>query len=243
MAKKAVKTKPATKSAKRVTIAVKPRRPTKPSLPLPPPPPPPPPVRAELEAPRDVARLLRYGERFGSKQIDIRMLPVHQQLSIASGRIALGDPNVAKTWKVLDRPVAAGSFRVMVSVSRDGDDEALAAVVIHVGRPPIVRWTVAHASGQRPPKSAEQIPRWPVTSRWFALVDPGDGALGVIAVPSAPLAGAAVDVPLTDGRRALALPCRNGEFAAYWAIGADDKPVCLVIDFDAFTQKEWKAKS
>ena len=51
-----------------------------------------------------------------------------------------------------------------------------------------------------------------------------------------------VEVPLTDGRRALALPCGNGEFAAYWAVDAADKPICLVVDFDVFTQKDWKAR-
>ena len=50
-------------------------------------------------------------------------------------------------------------------------------------------------------------------------------------------------VPLTDGRRALALPCDEGEYAAYWAVDAADKPICLVVDFDAFTQKDWKARA
>ncbi len=51
-----------------------------------------------------------------------------------------------------------------------------------------------------------------------------------------------LEVPLTDGRRALAVPCGEGEYAAYWAVDATDKPICLVVDFDVFTQKEWKAK-
>jgi hypothetical protein len=52
-----------------------------------------------------------------------------------------------------------------------------------------------------------------------------------------------IEVPLTDGRRALALPCGNGAFAAYWALDAADKPICVVIDFNAFTSKAWRAKS
>ena len=52
-----------------------------------------------------------------------------------------------------------------------------------------------------------------------------------------------LEVPLTDGRRALALPCGNGEFAAYWAVDATDKPVCLVVDFDVLTHKDWKSKA
>ena len=220
--------------------AVKPRRATRPSLPLPPPPPPPPAVRDELDAPRDVARLVRYGERFGAKRIDIRMLPPHQQLSIGSGGLAICDPSTPSSWKALDRPLGAGNFRVMLSVSRDGDSEQLAAAVIHVGRPPIVRWTVAHAKGQPKPKSADRIPRWVVTNEWLALVDASGGAPKTIAIPTRPSGIAAVDLPFSDGRRALALPCGNGEFAAYWAIGADDQAVCLVLDFDVFTQKEWK---
>jgi hypothetical protein len=214
-------------------------------LPLPPPPPPPPATRDELEADRDVSRLLRYGEKFGAKKLDIRMLPL--ALPVASGELAVCDPAVAKSWKVFDRPTGAGIFRVMLSVARTPDKpglpdkEQLAAVVIHVGRPPIVKWTVAHAKGQKKPKSIEQIPRWPISSGWLALIDASGGSPGVLAIPPQPGVNP-VEVPLTDGRRALAWPSGNGEFAAYWAIDAADKPVLLVIDFDVFTQKEWKAK-
>jgi hypothetical protein len=226
--------------AKSIDKAVKPKRPTAPSLPLPPPPPPPPATRDELAAPRDVARLLHYGEKFGTKKIDIRW--PQQQLPVPSGMIAVCDPAVAKTWKVLDRPASAGGYRVMLSVCKDGDKETLAAITIHVGRPPIERWTVAHARGQKRPKSEDQIPRFPVTTGWLALVDAGDGSPGTIAVPSDATGVMPIEILMTDGRRALALPCGNGEFAAYWAVGPDDKPVCLVIDFEAFTQKDWKAK-
>jgi len=61
-------------------------------------------------------------------------------------------------------------------------------------------------------------------------------------VPSSTTGVQPVEVPLTDGRRALALPCGKGEFAAYWAVDATDKPICIVVDFDVFTQKEWKAR-
>jgi hypothetical protein len=91
---KAVK-KPVAKVAKPAK-ASKPARPTKPSLPLPPPPPPPPPQRDELPAPRDIGRLLHYGERFGGKKIDVRMLPM--QLPVPSGVIAMCDAGVPKTW-------------------------------------------------------------------------------------------------------------------------------------------------
>jgi hypothetical protein len=241
--------KPPPKPKKLPAVAKKPARPTKPSLPLPPPPPPPPPTRDELEADRDVARLLRYGEKFGAKKIDVRMLPL--ALPVASGALALCDPGVAKSWKVLDRPSGSGVFRVMLSVARTPDKpglpdkEQLAAIVIHVGRPPIAKWTVGHAKGQKRPKSSDQIPRWNVTTGWFALVDAGSaagaGSPGVLAVP--PASGVnPVEIPLTDGRRALAFPSGNGDFTTYWAIDAADKPVILVVDFDVFTQKEWKAK-
>jgi hypothetical protein len=231
---------PAPRPTKAVKPA-KPSKPSKPSLPLPPPPPPPPPMRDELDAPRDIARLLRYGERFGAKKIDVRMLPL--QLPVASGSLGMCDPGAPKTFKVLDRPVGTGAFRVMLSVARDaatGKDQ-LAAVTIHVGRPPIAKWTVAHARGQRTPKSSEQIPRWPVTTGWLALVDAEPSPPGMVAVPEA-IGVEPVDLSLTDGRHVLALPCGDGEYTAYWAVDANDKPVCLVVDFDVFTQKEWKAK-
>lgn len=222
------------------TVAKKPARPTKPSLPLPPPPPPPPPTRDEFDADRDVGRLLRYGEKFGNKKIDIRMLPL--ALPVPSGALAVCDPGVAKSWKVLDRPTGSGVFRVMLSVAKDDKGiEKLAAVVIHVGRPPIAKWSVAHAKGQKKPKSTDQIPRWSVTTGHFALIDAGSGSPGNLAVAGGSGVNP-VEIPLTDGRRALAFPSGNGDFAAYWAIDASDKPVCLVVDFDVFTQKEWKAK-
>ncbi len=228
------------------TVAKKPARPGRPSLPLPPPPPPPPPTRDEFDADRDIGRLLRYGERFGAKKIDVRMLQL--ALPLTSGALAVMDPGVAKSFKVFDRPTGSGVFRVMLSVARTPadkpnlpDKEQLAAVVIHVGRPPIAKWTIAHAKGQKKPKSEDQIPTWPVTTGNLVLLDAGSGSPGAIAVP--PITGVTpIEIPLTDGRRALLFPSGNGEFTAYWAIDAADKPVCLVIDLDVLTQKDWKAK-
>lgn len=238
---------PAPKAVKAKPTAAKKLKATKPSLPLPPPAPAPPPERDELAAPRDVARLTRYGERFGEKKIDVRWLPL--QLPVASGSLAIFDPGAPKSWRVLDRPSGNGAFRAMLSLARTDDNkEKLAAVVIHVGRPPIARWTVAHFRGQKKPKSADQLPRIPVTTGWIALLDsaPAAGAAGkdspgTLAMPAG-LGIQPVEVPLTDGRRALALPCGNGEYAAYWAVDAADKPICIVLDFDVFTQKEWKAR-
>jgi hypothetical protein len=250
--KKAVKSaKPAAKRTTKKGPAKKapakkasppPAAPAKPAAPViaaPPPPPPPPPPRDELIAPRDIARLTRYGERFGAHKIDIQWHPT--QLPVASSAIAVCDPGVPKNWRVLDRPIGAGVFRVMLSLARDGDKARLAAVTVHVGRPPIAKWTVAHYRGQKKPKSPDQLPACAVTTGWLVLVDGGDGPPGPIAVPAASGTDP-VDIPLTDGRRALALPCGNGEYVAYWAVDAADKPICLVIDFDVFTQKDWKAK-
>ncbi len=224
------------------TVALKPKHPTRPSIALPPPPPPPPPDRDELLAPRDIGRLLRYGERFGPHKIDVRMLPL--QLPVNTGALAAFDPIAPKRLHVFDRPVGTGQFRVMLSVARTEDKQAterLAAVVIHVGRPPIAKWTVAHLRGHKKPKSADQLPRVEVTSGWIVVLDAGDGVPGVIAMPET--SGIApIEIPLPDGRRALALRCGNGAYAAYWAVDATDKPVCLVLDFDVFTQKEWRSK-
>lgn len=249
MAKAKAVTKPKTKAPKAAkaskekappklpAVAVKPKKPTAPSLPLPPPPPPPPAHRDELIAPRDIGRLLRYGERFGAWKIDIRML--QQQMPASTNALAICDPSAPKSWKVFDRPVTPGVFRLMLSVAKDGDKERLAAIVVHVGRPPIAKWTVAHYKGQKKPKSPDQLPRV-ASSDWLALLDAGDGSPGEIAVPER--GTQPIEVPLTDGRRALAVPCGEGEYAAYWAVDATDKPICLVVDFDVFTQKDWKAK-
>jgi hypothetical protein len=214
----------------------------KPSLPLPPPPPTPPPQRDEFPAPRDIARLTRYGERFGAHKIDVRWLPI--QLPVTGGALAMFDPSAPKSWRVLDRPVGAGQFRAMLSIARSDDGkERLAAITIHTGRPPIARWSVAHFKGQKKPKSADQLPQITVTSGWLALIDATGDSPGVVAVPPTTLTGIQpIEVPLTDGRRALALPCGNGEYTAYWAVDEGDKSIALVVDFDVFSQKEWKAR-
>jgi hypothetical protein len=199
----------------------------------------------ESLATRDIARLLRYGERIGGDKIDVRMLPL--QFHARSGALAVCDPDRPETWHVLERPIGTGAFRVMLSVARPDEDtgaapgERLAAVVIHVGRPPIARWTVAQLRSEARPAPSEAVPRTPITSGWLALLDAGDGSPGVIALPP-PNGVLPIEVPLTDGRRALALPCGNGAFAAYWALDADDRPICVVVDFDAFTSKAWRAK-
>jgi hypothetical protein len=242
--KPAAKKKPAPKAAKAVTRT---RASTMQGLPPPPPPAPPapappPPPREEMHAPRDIGRLTRYGERFGPWKIDTRLLQ-HIQLPVASGALAICDPGVPKSWRVFDRPVSGGLFRVMLSYARrDDGGERLAAITIHVGRPPIAKWTVAHYKGQKRPKSSDQLPRCASTSGWLAVIDAGAGSPGVIAVPEHGATAAPIDVPLTDGRHALAVDQSTGEFAAYWAVDAADKPICLVVDFDVFTAKEWKAR-
>jgi hypothetical protein len=205
--------------------------------------PPAPPPRDELPADRDIGRLLRYGERFGASKIDTRMWSAPNAvapttLPIPSGSIAICDPATPKTWRVLDRPPGVGQFRVMLSVARpDAGIEKLAALVIHTGRPPIARWTVAHPKGKKP----KEPTAFEATSGWIALMDAGAGSPGVIATPQSQ-GIQPIEIPLTDGRRALAVPCGKGEITAYWAVDATDKPIALVVDFDAFTQKEWKAK-
>ncbi|CAN5830958.1 hypothetical protein BH11MYX2_BH11MYX2_30740 [soil metagenome] len=226
------------------SVAVKPKKASAPSLPLPPPPPPPPAQRDEMMSPRDIGRLLRYGEQFGPHRIDVRMLPL--QLPVPSGALAVMDPAAPKNFKVFDRPVVAGQFRVMLSVARStekhGNAERLAAIVIHVGRPPIAKWTVAHYKGSKKPTSPDDLPRLSVGGDWIAIVDAGSGSPGLLALPQKLAAIQAVDVPLTDGRRALALASGDGDFAAYWGVDAEDKAVCLVLDFETFSQKDWKAK-
>jgi hypothetical protein len=214
----------------------------------------PPPQRDELAAPRDIGRLIHYGERFGPNKIDVRMwnVPgaatptVPAQLPIASGSLAIFDPADKKSWRLLDRPAGIGQFRIMLSTVKPHDamdqrKDRLAALVLHTGRPPIARWTVAHWKGQNKPKSAADLPSLTSSAGWIALVDGAGGWPGVLTLP--PVTGTQpLEVPLADGRRALAIPTGKSEVTAYWAIDATDKPICLVIDCDAITQRDWKAK-
>ena len=82
------------------------------ALPLPPPPP-----RDELAAPRDVGKLLRYGEKFGASKIDVRMLPM-LHLPVTSGQIAIFDPAQPKSWRVLDRPTASRAIDTITPRAR-----------------------------------------------------------------------------------------------------------------------------
>ena len=171
---------------------------------------------------------------------------VPAQLPVTSGALAIFDPADKKSWKVFDRPAGAGQFRIMLSIvdrrSADATKDELAAIVIHVGRPPIARWTVAHWKGQKKPKSADELPR--IGEHRVDRADRCERRLARRARACrrrsngrsrsrsrSPMAGAR-----SRFRRG------KGEFAAYWAVDAQDKPICLVIDFDAFTQKDWKAK-
>jgi hypothetical protein len=237
---KVVKKKPAPVAPNLPSVAVKPKHATKPSIPLPPPPPPPPADRDEMLAGRDIARLLRYGERFGEKTIDIRMIP-DPTLPIAGNAIGLYDPTNAKSYRVLDRPAGNGNFRVMLSVAKQPDKpERLAALIVHVGRPPIAKWTVAHFAKDKKPKSADALPRVPSRSGFFAVIDGAKSASAITLEPNTGVQPKRYALP--DGRAALVVPCPEGEFAAYWAVDATDKPICLVIDFDVLTQKDWKSK-
>ena len=214
-------------------------------------PPAPPAQRDELAAPRDVGRLIRYGERFGSNKIDVRMwnapnTSVPAQLPITSGSIAIFDPADKKSWRLFDRPAGTGQFRIMLSTVKphnamDQSKDRLAGLVIHTGRPPIARWVVAHYKGYKKPKTAD-LQSLTSSEGWIALTDGAGGWPGTLELP--PAAGTQpIEVALADGRRALAIPTGTSAVTAYWAIDAADKPICLVIDCDAITQKDWKAKS
>ncbi len=174
--------------------------------------------------------MIRYGEKFGALKIDTKMR--EQPLPI-TGALGIFDPADKKSWKVIDRPIGTGQFRVMVSTV----GEKIVAVTLHCGRPPIARWTAAHSKGKKP-KSIDDVPVASSTG-WIAITDAAQGAPGLVPVPDA---NQISELQLTDGRKALAIPVGKAETAPYWAVDAADKPICFVIDCDALTQKDWKAK-
>ena len=175
------------------------------------------------------------------EKIDVRWLPL--QLPVASGALGVSIPAVAEE---LARVRSPGRQR---SVPRDAVDRAHRRRQgaprrdrIHVGRPPIARWTVAHFKGRRR------------RSRRPAAARRGDDAAGSrcsMRHDRPARRGAAGDdrgprrsrCRSPTAARALALPCGNGEYAALLGGRRADKPICLVVDFDVFTQKEWKARS
>lgn len=200
-------------------------------------------VKRELAAPRDIARLLRYGEQFGNLRIEVRWLAA--PLPVPSGGFALVDPTLRKSQRVLDRKVTPGTFRCMLAVAVGGEKEKLAAVVVHCGRPPIARWTVAHFAGAKPPATGAALPTVSSTSGWLAVQDASStAAVDDAAVLPAPVfAATAMSVERrTANGLAVALPVKPGDYTAYWGVDEHDKAVCLVIDFDVFSQKDWRSK-
>jgi hypothetical protein len=233
--------------------------------------PPPPPVTApvvplrvvppspagELGAVRDVGRLLRHGEAFGDHKIEIRHLP--SPVVVTSGRIAVADPLTPASGRVLARQVPHGRFRVMLGIATIDGEQRIAAAVMHVGRPPIARWVIAHFEGQKPPKSADQLPVFGVDAGTAAFMDalvlealraapdeaepPVQAALvpQLTATPSAANTGQWIADPIS-GRNLVAFTSGwgDGTYASYWALDGAGQPVCLVTDFDLFTKGEWK---
>lgn len=283
-AKKAAKKPAAKKPAKTVVKAATgkkpaanaapkelPIRPVRPGIAVPRPVPPPPapvvpqvPVRVvppapagELGAVRDVGRLLRHGEAFGDHKIEIRHLP--SPVVVTSGRIAVADPLTPASGRVLARQVPPGRFRVMISVATIDAEQRIAAAVMHVGRPPIARWVIAHFDGIKPPKSADQLPTFGVDAGTAGFMDalvleslraapdeaepPVQAALvpQLTATTSAANSGQWIADPIS-GRNVIAFTSGwgDGTYASYWALDGAGQPVCLVIDFDLFTKAEWK---
>ena len=118
-------------------------------------------------------------------------------------------------------------------------------MILHCGRPPIARWTVAHFAGTKPPTEAAQLPSVVSASGWFAVQDAATTAAVTdpAALPPPVFAPNAMAVERRAGNDvAFAFPVGAGAYTAYWGIDAHDKAVCLVIDFDVFTQKDWRAK-
>jgi hypothetical protein len=146
---------------------------------------------------------------------------------------------------VLDRKVTPGTFRCMLAVAVGGDKEKLAAVVFHCGRPPIARWTVAHFAGSKPLVVNAALPTVTSTSGWLAVQDATcTAAVDDAAVLPAPIFSAtAMSVERrTAAGVAVAFPVKPGDYTAYWGVDEHDKAVCLVVDFDVFSQKDWRSK-
>jgi hypothetical protein len=264
---KAPKAKPAP-ARKPAPIKEPPIRPVRPGIavrPLPPPPvvpvvpvrviPPSPP--GELAPARDVGRLLRHGEPFGPHKIEIRHLPV--PVVVTSGRIAVADPLTPASGRVLARQVPPGRFRVMISVALIDGAQRIAAAVMHVGRPPIARWVIAHFEGQKPPRTPDQPPACRVDAGAGAFMDALvlDALRAQPDVPEPPVQTAIVPqltatptaantaswiADATSGRNLVAFTSGwgDGTYTSYWALDAAGQPVCLVTDFDVFNKAEWK---
>ena len=240
-----------------------PRRAAPPSVPPPPPTPPAPviPVRVvppapagEMGAVREVGRLLRHGEIFGNHRIEIRHLP--WAVVSTTGRLAVADPLAPAGGRVLARQVTPGKYRVMLSVAHIGAEQRVAAAVMHVGRPPIARWVVAHFESQKPPRSADQLPGYSVDSGAGAFMDalvlddlrnqpdvPDPAARSALAPQLAtPLAGGQWIADAISGRNLVAFASGwgDGVYSSYWALDGAGQPVCLVTDFEVFKAADWR---
>jgi len=191
--------------------------------------------RDEMIAVRDIGRLLRYGEQFGAHKIDVRMLPL--QLAVGSGALACSTPPCEELPRLrssrrcgpVPRDAERRAQRGQGAPRRDRDP----------CRSPTDREvTVAHYRGRR----SEVRGSAPARPRDLRLARAARPAMAhPVRSRAAPTGVTPLEVSLTDGRRALALrvaPASSPRTGGR----CERQAVCLVVDFDVFTQKDWKSR-
>jgi hypothetical protein len=210
-----------------------------------------------------VGRLLRHGELFADNKIEVQFLP--DSVVISSGQIAIVDPFASmggKRASTLARQLLPGKYRVMLCIAHQGASHRVAAAVMHVGRPPVARWVVAHLAGEPPPTGQSQYPGLQLPSGCAGFID-GASVEALHSAMTAEASGCKDDLTLhlrtappaggwghhavvldpekqtnlvafTGGGNARAIP------TAYWGLDEASRPVCLVLDFDPFTAAQWK---
>lgn len=217
-------------------------------------------LTAEPIIERDRLRLLRDGERFGTGQLALHEVG---QLALTSGVIVTVDPFLVD-GAPLTRKVAPGTYPVTLSVATFNDpkgdhDQRVAAAWVRFRQGQPVRWEVATFAGAPRSKQGGE-PGYPVDAGTGAFLDAATQAT-IQAEPSAwptPSFKALEKQLLTDNYRhtwgwanyqpdpaspgnciAFSAGWGDGVFASYWGLDDSGEPVCLLTDFETFTDEDW----
>ncbi len=145
-----------------------------------------------------------------------------------------------------------------LAVATFGDDQRVAAATVrfHAGTP--VRWEVAHLAGT--PRKKGTDPGYPVDALTGSFMDTATQAL-IKAEPGGwptPSYKALEKQLLTDNYRhswgwasyhpdpsahgncvAFSSGWGDGVYSSYWGLDEAGEPLCLLTDFDVFTDEDW----
>jgi hypothetical protein len=201
-------------------------------------------------------RLLVDGEKFGSATLALHTVA---DLELPTGEIVTCDPFLVD-GAALARKVEPGAYPVTLSVASFGDDQRVVAASVRFRSGAPVRWEAAAFAGVARKKGGE--PGYPVDALTGAFMDVATQET-IKAEPGGwptPSFKALEQQLLTDHYRpnwgwatyhpdpaargncvAFSSGWGDGVYSSYWGLDEAGEPLCLLTDFEAFTDEDWSA--